>query len=105
MSQADLKKLPLNDEHIKLGGKMVPFAGWYMPVQYSGVLKEHEIVRTNAGLFDISHMGEFMAIGQDVVPFLQYMVTNDLNVMVDGKSQYANLCYENGTVVDDLIYY
>jgi aminomethyltransferase len=105
MSEENLKILPLNDEHVKAGGKMVPFAGWLMPVQYIGVLKEHEIVRTNCGLFDISHMGEFMAEGKDVIPFLQYMVTNDLRLMENGKSQYANMCYENGTVVDDLIYY
>lgn len=84
---------------------MVPFAGWYMPVQYEGVLKEHDYVRNSAGLFDISHMGEFFAVGNDIIPFLQTMVTNDLKLLENGKAQYACMCYENGTVVDDLIYY
>jgi aminomethyltransferase len=84
---------------------MVDFAGWLMPVQYDGVLKEHEYVRTHAGIFDISHMGEFYLVGEDAIKFLQYMVTNDLKLLENGKSQYSVMCYPNGTVVDDLIYY
>lgn len=106
MDEENLKTTPCNARHIELGGKMVPFAGWSMPVQYfEGILKEHETTRTHAGIFDISHMGEFMAEGKDTIPFLQYMVTNDLNLMENNKAQYANMCYPNGTVVDDLFYY
>jgi glycine cleavage system T protein (aminomethyltransferase) len=102
-----LKKTPLYEMHLKLGGKMVPFAGWSMPVLYKemGVLKEHEEVRTNAGIFDICHMGEFLIVGKDAIPFMQYLMTNDLGVLENNKSQYSCMCYENGTVVDDLIYY
>ncbi len=84
---------------------MIDFAGWIMPVQYEGIIKEHEIVRKNAGVFDISHMGEVLLEGEDVLDFLQYLMTNDLNLLEVGKSQYSVICYENGTVVDDTIYY
>lgn len=101
-----LKKIPLNDEHIKLGAKMVPFGGYLMPVQYElGILKEHELVRTKVGLFDISHMGEALLEGNDVESFLQKVMTNDIRLMTIGKGQYACICYENGTVVDDCFYY
>jgi aminomethyltransferase len=98
--------LPLNDEHIKLGAKMVDFAGYSMPIQYpQGILTEHKIVRESVGLFDISHMGEFLITGKDSESFLQSIMTNDLKLMLDGKAQYACMCYENGTVVDDCFYY
>jgi aminomethyltransferase len=101
------KRTPLYGEHIKNNGRMVEFDGYSVPVQFEGVgvLKEHEIVRTSAGIFDIGYMGEFVFEGKDVIPFLNYMVTNDLSLLENGKAQYACLCYPNGTVVDDLFYY
>ena len=106
MNDENLKRTPLYERHLELGAKMVPFAGWSMPVQYKeGALKEHDITRTYAGIFDIGHMGEFMLEGEDTISFLQYMVTNDLKLLENGKAQYACMCYPNGTVVDDLFYY
>ncbi|TFG15090.1 MAG: glycine cleavage system aminomethyltransferase GcvT [Promethearchaeota archaeon] len=99
------KRTPLYETHLKLGARMIDFAGWLMPVQYEGIIKEHEIVRKDAGIFDISHMGEFLIEGEDVFEFLQYIMTNDLNLLNIGKGQYSVMCYENGTVVDDVIYY
>jgi aminomethyltransferase len=96
---------PLYETHLKLGARMIDFAGWVMPVQYESIVKEHENVRTNAGLFDISHMGEFLLEGNEVIDFLQRIMTNDLNLLKPGKSQYSVMCSENGTVVDDAIYY
>ncbi|TFG22148.1 MAG: glycine cleavage system aminomethyltransferase GcvT, partial [Promethearchaeota archaeon] len=84
---------------------MVEFAGFYMPVQYDGIISEHNAVRTNAGIFDISHMGEFLLEGKNVIPFLQYVMINDLKLLKPTKGQYSCMCYENGTVVDDLVYY
>jgi len=101
----NLKKTPLYDMHVDLGAKMVPFAGWKMPVKYTSVIEEHKTVREYAGIFDISHMGEFLIEGKDVTNFIQNMVTNDLSLLENRKSQYACMCYPNGTVVDDLIYY
>jgi len=84
---------------------MVDFAGFSMPVQYDSIIKEHEAVRTNAGIFDVSHMGEFLLEGKDVIEFLQYVMINDLNLLELSKGQYSCMCYENGTVIDDLVYY
>jgi aminomethyltransferase len=84
---------------------MVDFAGFSMPVQYDSIIKEHEAVRTKAGVFDVSHMGEFLLEGKDVIDFLQYVMINDLNLLEPSKGQYSCMCYENGTVVDDLVYY
>jgi aminomethyltransferase len=99
------KKTPLYMTHLNRGARMVSFAGWMMPVQYDSIIKEHETVRSNAGVFDISHMGEFLLEGEDVIKFLQYMMINDLNLLEPSKGQYSCMCYENGTVVDDLVYY
>jgi len=99
------KRTPLYEMHLKLGAKMIDFAGWEMPVQYEGILKEHETVRINAGVFDISHMGEFILEGREIIDFLQYIMINDLKLLEPNKSQYSCMCYENGTVVDDTIYY
>jgi len=101
----DLKKTPFYEIHVKLGAKMVDFAGFCMPVQYNSILQEHEAVRTTAGVFDVSHMGEFILEGRDVIDFLQYIMINDLNLLEPSKGQYSCMCYENGTVVDDLVYY
>ncbi len=105
MAESELQKTPAWQMHVDLGGKMVPFAGWSMPVQYESIMKEVNAVRNTAGVFDVSHMGEFWVEGKDAVAYLQYIMTNDLNLLVDGKSQYANICYPNGTVVDDCFLY
>ncbi len=84
---------------------MVDFAGFSMPVQYESIIKEHEAVRTKVGVFDVSHMGEFLLEGSDVIDFLQYTMINDLKLLEPSKGQYSCMCYENGTVVDDLVYY
>jgi glycine cleavage system T protein (aminomethyltransferase) len=103
---AELKKTPLNYAHRDLGGKMVDFGGWDMPVQYSaGVIAEHLATRTRAGLFDVSHMGEFWVEGAGAIDFINRLTTNDVSNLVDGQAHYSALCYDNGTVVDDLLVY
>lgn len=100
-----MKKTPLNDIHRQAGARMVEFGGWDMPVQYSGVIAEHLAVRTSAGLFDVSHMGEIEVTGSEAEAFVQYVTTNDASKLVDGQVQYTALCYDNGGVVDDLTLY
>jgi len=100
---SELKKTPLHAEHLSLKARMVPFGGWDMPVQYAGVIPEHLCVRNEVGLFDVSHMGEFIISGEKALDFLQRVTTNDASVLTDGRCQYTLMCYENGTVVDDLI--
>jgi len=100
-----MKKTPLNALHWQLKARMVDFGGWEMPVQYSGVIAEHLAVRTTAGLFDVSHMGEIEVSGSSAQEFLQYVTTNDLTKLTDGQVQYTALCYEHGGVVDDLTLY
>jgi aminomethyltransferase len=101
----DLKKTPLNEVHRNLGGKMVDFGGWDMPVQYSGVIEEHLRTRNAAGLFDVSHMGEFFVEGEDAIKFVNRLTTNDVTKLVDGQAHYSAFTRENGTVVDDLLVY
>ncbi len=98
------RKTPLYESHIKAGGKIVNFHGWLLPVQYSGILHEHENVRTKAGIFDVSHMGEIEVSGSDALAFLQSMLTNDIAAM-PGKAVYSPMCYPDGGTVDDLIVY
>ncbi len=98
-------KTPLYEAHVKAGGKIVPFGGYLLPVQYSGVIDEHMAVRTKAGLFDVSHMGEVMCTGKDALANLQMILTNDFTNMVDGQARYSIMCNENGGTVDDLIVY
>jgi aminomethyltransferase len=106
MSDTNLKKTPLNEVHRELGGKMVDFGGWDMPVQYpAGVMAEHLRTRNYCGLFDVSHMGEIHVNGKDVIPFVNHLTTNDVTKLVDGQAHYSALTYENGTVVDDLLVY
>src|SRR5829696_8814990 len=106
MSSDNLKKTPLNVAHRELGGKMVDFGGWDMPVQYAaGVIEEHMSTRTRAGLFDVSHMGEFWVEGVDAIPFVNRLTTNDVTQLVDGQAHYSALTNENGGVVDDLLVY
>ncbi|MAG91821.1 glycine cleavage system protein T [Candidatus Woesearchaeota archaeon] len=100
-----LKSTPLLNEHIKLNASMVPFGGWNMPVQYTNVIDEHMTTRTKVGLFDICHMGEFLVSGPNSLEFLQKMVTNDISTLDVNQACYNCLCYENGTVIDDLFIY
>ncbi len=99
------KKTPLYGIHVSLGAKMVPFAGFEMPVQYSGVTEEHFAVREKAGLFDVSHMGQFMIEGPGSKELLQFVASNNIDTLENGKAQYSCLPNENGGVVDDLIIY
>ncbi len=100
-----MKKTALYDKHVSLGAKIVPFAGFEMPVQYSGVTEEHFAVREKAGLFDVSHMGQFFIEGAGAKDLLQYVTTNNVDVLENGKAQYSCLPNENGGIVDDLIVY
>ncbi len=99
------KRTALFTEHTALGAKMVPFAGYEMPVQYTGISAEHEAVRTRAGIFDVSHMGEFMVRGAGAEPLLQSVTSNDLTKLIDGKAQYSCFPNETGGIVDDLLIY
>lgn len=100
-----MNKTALFDKHVSLGAKMVPFAGFEMPVQYSGVTEEHFAVREKAGVFDVSHMGQFFIEGPGAKDLLQYVCTNDINTLEDGKAQYTCLPNGKGGIVDDLIVY
>ncbi|MBN2796355.1 MAG: glycine cleavage system aminomethyltransferase GcvT [Clostridia bacterium] len=101
----ELKRTPLYDEHVKAGGRIVDFAGYELPIQYAGISEEHNHVRTSAGLFDVSHMGEVTVKGPDALKFVQNLVTNNVKNLVDNQVLYTLMCYENGTVVDDLLVY
>lgn len=105
MEKKHLKKTPLHAEHLKAGAKMVPFAGWEMPVQYEGVIAEHKQVREACGLFDVSHMGEFLVSGPRALDFLQSITCNDLESTVPGQVQYNALIAPDGGVVDDVTIY
>lgn len=100
-----MKQIPLNDIHVALGGKMVEFAGYAMPVQYKGLNTEHLAVRNAAGIFDVSHMGEFFITGPKALDLIQYVTTNDAAKLVDGQVQYSSLPNAQGGVVDDLLVY
>jgi len=106
MSTENLKKTPLNEVHRALGGKMVDFGGWDMPVQYTaGVIAEHLTTREKVALFDVSHMGEIWVEGEDAIPFVNRITTNDVTKLVDGQAHYSALTNEAGGVVDDLLVY
>lgn len=100
-----MKSVPLNDLHIKLGAKMVPFAGYNMPVRYSSDIEEHMAVRKGVGVFDVSHMGEFLLKGPNALDLIQRVTSNDASKLVDGQAQYSCLPNETGGIVDDLIVY
>ncbi len=104
-SPAALHRTPLHDEHVALGARMVPFAGWEMPVQYSGVTDEHRAVREAAGLFDVSHMGELVLGGEYADQVVNYLITADAGRLADGQAVYTVACNEHGTILDDLIVY
>ena len=100
------RKTPLYDCHVALNGKIVPFAGYLLPVQYStGVIAEHMAVRQHAGMFDVSHMGELVLSGKDALDNVQMLLTNDFRDMEAGQVRYSPMCNDNGGVVDDLIVY
>lgn len=101
----NLRKTALFECHEKWGGKIIEFAGWSLPVQYEGIIPEHEAVRNAAGIFDVSHMGEIEVRGKDAFKFVQNLVTNDVSVLEDNQIVYAMMCYEDGGVVDDLLVY
>jgi aminomethyltransferase len=102
----ELKRTPLHDEHLALRARMVPFAGYEMPIQYAGIIEEHRAVRDSAGVFDISHMATFRVFGFGAFDFLQSLLTNDLNAIAEvGSAQYTLLCDEDGGIIDDLIVY
>jgi aminomethyltransferase len=98
-------RTPLHDVHVRAGARIVEFAGWEMPVQYAGILAEHEAVRTRAGLFDVSHMGEIVFRGPKAIESLSRVFTNDLSKTVDGQAQYGCLCRDSGGIVDDVVVY
>jgi aminomethyltransferase len=102
---ATLLHTPLHDRHVELGARMVPFAGWEMPVQYAGVIPEHRAVRTDAGVFDVSHMGELEVEGPHARDLLQATLSNDLDKLSSGEAQYTLLTNEDGGIIDDLIVY
>src|SRR3954452_21310998 len=98
---SELQRTPLHAEHLRLNGKMVPFAGYEMPVQYpSGITAEHNAVRTAAGLFDVSHMGEFEVRGPRAMEFVQHVTTNDASKLEVSQAQYTTMVNERGTVID-----
>ena len=99
------KKTPLYEEHVKQGGKIVDYAGWLLPVQYEGLVQEHEAVRNAVGLFDVSHMGEITVKGKDALAFINYLMTNDITTLVDNQIIYTFMCRPSGGVVDDLLVY
>jgi len=105
MSDATQRKTPLYDEHVRLGARMIPFGDWIMPVQYSGIMDEHQAVRKNVGVFDISHMGQLTATGPQAGAWLNEMLTNNIDKLEVGTGQYTFLLNESGGIIDDLIAY
>ena len=102
----DLQRTPLYEAHVELGAKMVPFAGYSMPVQYAtGIRREHEAVRTAAGLFDVSHMGEFLVTGPGAADYVAWITSNDPRALAVGDAQYSAMCHEDGGIIDDLLVY
>src|SRR5512146_1742067 len=100
-----LQRTPLHERHVAAGARMVPFAGWEMPVQYEGVIPEHRAVRTDCGVFDVSHMGQLHVEGPTAVELLQGLLSNDLDKIGVGQAQYTLLTNEQGGLIDDLIAY
>ncbi len=104
-STTDLRRTPLYDRHEAAGARLVPFAGWEMPVQYAGIREEHIAVRTDVGVFDVSHMGQVETRGPQALEFLQHITSNDVRRLPEGGAQYSLMCKENGGVLDDLFSY
>jgi aminomethyltransferase len=105
VTEALLRRTSLYPEHVALGARIVPFAGWEMPIQYTGIVDEHQAVRSAAGLFDVSHMGELRLRGPYSAHVVDYLVTGDAGKLVDGQAMYTCACNERGTILDDLIVY
>src|ERR1043166_5025872 len=105
MTEAAPRKTPLYDEHVRLGAKMVPFAGWLMPVQYTSIVEEHQAVRRNIGVFDIPHMGQFSVDGAGAQAWLNGMLTNNVDKLNADTGQYTFLLNDRGGIIDDLIVY
>ncbi len=105
MSDQAVKRTSLYEEHKKAGARLVPFAGFEMPIQYTGIVDEHTAVRTAAGMFDASHMGELEMTGEYAAQVVNYLITNDASKLVDGQALYTCCCNEKGTILDDLIVY
>jgi aminomethyltransferase len=105
VSAAADKTTPLYHEHVRLGARLIPFGGWLMPVQYSGIVQEHQAVRNDVGIFDISHMGQFIVEGTAATAWLNRMLTNNVEKLAVGTGQYTFLLNENGGIIDDLIVY
>jgi len=99
------KKTPLYDFHVSSGAKVVPFAGYLLPIQYTDIIEEHMVVRTKVGIFDVSHMGEVMISGSDALKNINYLFTNDFTNMTDGRVRYSPMCNPEGGVIDDLLIY
>jgi aminomethyltransferase len=104
-SMSEILNTPFTHKHIALGAKMAPFAGYYMPISYTGINDEHAAVRNNAGVFDVSHMGEFILRGENALDLIQRVTSNDASVLEDGKAQYSCLPNATGGIVDDLLVY
>ena len=100
-----MKKTPLNDVHRELGAKLIDFGGWEMPVQYAGIIEEHETVREKCGIFDVSHMGEIRVKGPEALNNVQRLVANDVERLEEGQILYSPMCYPDGGIVDDLLVY
>ena len=100
-----MKKTTLYPVHEKLGAKIVEFAGYLMPIQYSSIIAEHNAVRNSVGVFDVSHMGEIFVIGEKAKDFVQYITVNDVSKLYLGRVQYSAMCYNDGGIVDDLLVY
>jgi aminomethyltransferase len=100
-----VKRTAFYDIHASLGAKIVEFGGFEMPVQYAGIIHEHQAVRTSVGVFDVSHMGEFEVQGKGALPFLQRVTVNDVSKLTEGRAQYSAMCYDDGGIVDDLLVY
>ncbi|WP_045516053.1 glycine cleavage system aminomethyltransferase GcvT [Neobacillus niacini] len=101
----ELKQTPLFEVYGKFGAKVIDFGGWALPVQFSSILEEHEVVRTKAGLFDVSHMGEVLVEGKDAESYINYLCTNDVTKLSINQAQYTAMCYPDGGTVDDLLVY
>src|SRR6201990_1175927 len=100
-----MKNTPFTRKHIELGAKMAEFAGYHMPISYTGINEEHQTVRKNAGVFDVSHMGEFILKGENALDLIQRVTTNDASKLTNGKAQYSSLTNDRGGIVDDLLVY
>src|SRR5690625_4517904 len=105
MLLGDLKRTPLYPEYEKFSARTINFGGWDLPVQFSSIMEEHELTRTKATMFDVSHMGEIVVKGKDSLSFLQRMVTNDVSKLTINRAQYTFMCNEQGGTIDDFLIY